>query len=303
MKRHLILTAWFFATSFGAACFAQQPIGSMQSQDATVRGAVTLNGPTAELRSGAEVTTGANPVIVKLQRGGTLRICPQSSVQLTSSPSGKELLVALNSGALETDYQLAGSADVLMTTDFQLQLAGPGSFHYAVESRGNHLCTKSLAGANASLIVTETMGPGTYQVRPGDRVQFANGSVSNPQEGNCGCPEQAVKSSPPELGFPEQQSQAAAQARTSGETPPAAPPLPEIPQTTSSPEQTITQVNVPLAFSAGPPPEPPPPQPYTEARLAVLPEIAKPAVPQPPPKRNLFQKIGRAFARLFGGRG
>jgi hypothetical protein len=296
MKSRLILAA-----SLGAACFAQQPIGSMQAQDATVRGAVTLNGPTAELRSGAEVTTGANPVMVKLQRGGTLRICPRSSVQLTSSPSGKELLVALNSGAIETDYQLAGSADVLMTTDFQLQLAGPGSFHYAVESRGNQLCAQSLAGANASVIVSETMGPGTYQVRPGDRLQFTNGSVANPQEGSCGCPEQSVKSSPPELGFPEQQSQAAAQAMTHGETPPSAPLLPELPQTTPLP-QTLTQVNVPLAFSAGPPPEPPPPQPYTEARLAVLPEIAKPTVPQAPPKRNFFQKIGRAFARLFGGK-
>jgi len=299
MKRHLILTGFF-----GVTCFAQQPLGTMQAQDATVRGAVTLNGATAELRSGAEVTTGAHPVTVKLQRGGTLRICPQSSVQLTSSPSGKELLIALNSGGIEPEYQLGGSADVVMTTDFQLQFAGPGSFHYSVEARGNHLCTQSLAGANASLIVSETMGSGTYQVRPGDRVQFVNGSVANPQEPpSCGCPEQAVKSSPPELGFPEQQSQAAAQAMTRGEAPPSAPLLPEVPQTTTAPDQTITQVNVPMAFSAGPPPEPPAPQPYTEAPLAALPEIAKPVMPPPPQKKGFFQRLGRAFARMFGGKG
>jgi hypothetical protein len=299
MKRHLIL-----AGLFGAACFGQQPLGTMQAQDATVRGAVTLNGATAELRSGAEVTTGSHPVTVKLQRGGTLRICPQSSVQLTASPSGKELLIALNSGGIEPEYQLAGSADIVMTADLQLQLAGPGAFHYSVEARGSHVCTQALAGANASLIVTETMGSGTYQVRPGDRVQFMNGSVANPQEPqSCGCPEQAVKSSPPELGFPESQSQAAAQAITRGEAPPSAPLLPEVPQTTTAPDQTITQVNVPMSFSAGPPPEPPLPQPYTEAHLAALPEIAKPVMPTPPQKKGFFQRLGHAFARMFGGKG
>ena len=296
MKRHLILFGFFAGT-----CFAQQPIGTMQAQDATVRGAVTLNGATAELRSGAEVSTGASPVNVKLVRGGTLRICARSSVQLTSSPSGKELLVALNSGAVEADYQLAGSADVLMTTDFQVQLAGPGAFHYALEARDKDLCAQSLAGANASLIVSETMGAGTYQVRPGDRVHFGNGTVANPTEGACGCPEQAIKSSPPELGFPEQQSQAAAQAMAAGKEPPSAPPVPQMPQTTAAPEQTITQVNVPLAYSAGPP-APPAPQPYTEARLAVIPEIAKPAMPPRPEKKGFFQKLGRAFARMFGGK-
>jgi hypothetical protein len=297
---------FFFSFSLAAACSlsAQQPIGSMQAQDATIKGAVTLSGATAELRSGAEVVTGAHAVSVKLARGGTLRICPQSSVQLTSSPTGKELLIALNSGGVETDYQLAGSADVVITTDFQLQLAGPGAFHYAVEARGSHLCTQALAGANASLIVSETMGSGTYQVRPADRVQFANGSVANPQEPDtCGCPEQAVKSSPPELGFPEKQSQAAAQALTRGETPPSAPPLPDVPQTTSSADQTLTQVNVPLSFSAGAPPEPPPPQPYTEAHLAALPRLAQPQVAPPPPRKGFFQKLGHAFARLFGGKG
>lgn len=287
--------------ALGAAAFAQQPIGTMQAQDATVRGAVTLNGAMAELRSGAEVNTGASPVNVKLARGGTLRICPRSSVQLTSSPSGKELLLALNSGAVEADYQLAGSADVLMTTDFQVQLAGPGAFHYALEAREKDLCAQSLAGANASLIVSETMGAGTYQVRPGDRVHFANASVANPTEGACGCPEQAIKSSPPELGFPEQQSQAAAQAMAAGKEPPSAPSVAELPQTTAAPEQTITQVNVPLSYSAGPP-APPAPQPYTEAHLAVIPEIAKPVMPPRPEKKGFFQKLGRAFARMFGGK-
>lgn len=287
--------------ALGAVSLAQQPIGTMQAQDATVRGAVTLNGATAELRSAAEVTTGASPVNVKLARGGTLRICPRSSVQLTSSPSGKELLVALNSGAVETDYQLAGSADVLMTTDFQVQLAGPGAFHYALEARDKDLCAQSLAGAKASLIVSETMGAGTYQVRPGDHVHFGNGTVANPTEGACGCPEQAIKSSPPELGFPEQQSQAAAQAMAVGKEPPSAPPVSQVPQSTASPEQTITQVNVPLSYSAGPP-APPPPQPYTEAHLATLPELAKPVMPPRPEKKGFFQKLGRAFARMFGGK-
>jgi hypothetical protein len=293
MKRSL-----FFAALISSA-FAQQPIGTMQSQDATIRGAVTIRGAATELRSGSEIQTGASAANVELARGGKLRICPRSSVQITSSPDGRALLVALNSGSLETDYLLSESADAIMTAEFQLQLAGPGTFHYAFGSNGNELCARGLAGSNASVIASETLGAGTYQLRPADNIVF-RGSLSNPDaqpQNLCGCPEEMViKDQPTELGFPEQQSRTAAKAMAEGSEPPSAPPLPQIPQVVAQ-SQPITQISVPLMFRSSEVALPPLPEPYVVAELRVLPAIALPKIAPPPkPKKNWLQRF---FGKLF----
>jgi hypothetical protein len=294
-KLHVVTIA-----AVSCAAFAQQPIGTMQSQDATVRGAVTIKGPTAELRSGSEIETGTSAANVNLARGGKVRICPRSSVQITSSPDGRALLVALNSGALETDYMIPGGADSIMTPEFQMQLAGPGTFHYAFGTNGNELCARGLAGSNASVIAGETLGAGTYQLRPADNIVF-RGSLSNPDaspQAVCGCPEAVVKNQPTELGFPEQQSQTAAKAMAEGSAPPAAPPLPQIPEVVAQ-NQPVTQISVPLTFRSSTVALPPLPEPYFEAELPkLLSPIAVPkVVPPPKAKKNWIQKF---FGKLFG---
>lgn len=288
------------AVAFGCcAAFAQQSIGTMQSQDATVRGAVTIKGPKAELRSGSEIETGTSAASVDLARGGKLRICPRSSVQITSSPDGHALLVALNSGALETDYTIPGGADAVMTPEFQMQLAGPGTFHYAFGSNGNELCARGLAGSNASVIAEETLGAGRYQVRPADNIVF-RGSLSNPDsspQNVCGCPEAVVKNQPTEFGFPEQQSQTAAKAMAEGSAPPAAPPLPQIPEVVAQ-NQPVMQINVPLTFHSSQVALPPIPEPYVQAELPKLSPMAVPKIVPPPKARKNW--IQRFFGKLFG---
>lgn len=281
--------------------WGQQPVGTVEAQNVSVRGAVTVNGPSVELRSGAQISTSGHTATIKLARGGQLKICPQSSLQITASPSGKELLIALDSGAIETDYALSGSADSVMTSDFQFQLTGPGTFHYAIGVQQSRVCAHGLAGANASLIVTESLGSGTYQVRPGDREAFKNGSVANADTQDsaaCGCPEVAVATPQTELGFPEQQSQAAAKSIAAGEAPPAAPPIAGVPETTTQSNQTITQVSVPLAFTGAPQPTAPPPAPITDAALPQLPAAAQPTV-QPPPKPKSTNWLKKFFRKLF----
>jgi hypothetical protein len=282
------------------SAYAQQVIGTVEARDVTVRGAVTLSGNSAELRSGAQLTTEEHSATVSLARGGTLKICPRSSLQITSSPAGRELLIALDSGAIETDYSLSGSADAIMTSDFQLQLTGPGVFHYAIGVSQARLCTRALAGSNASVIVSESLGSGSYQIRPNEGALFQAGTVANPDTQNvaCGCPEQVVKAPPPELGFPEQQSEAAAQALASGEVPPSAPPIAGVPETTEKPEETITEVSVPLAFTASEQPIPELPPPVTDANLAELPKLAMPVV-QPPPKPKSTNWLKRFFKKIF----
>jgi hypothetical protein len=294
------MRAFFPGLLLCASACAQQVIGTVEARDVTVRGAVTLSGNSVELRSGAQLTTEEHSATVKLARGGTLKICPHSSLQVTSSPAGRELLIALDSGAIETDYSLTGGADAVMTSDFQLQLTGPGVFHYAIGVPQSRLCTRALAGSNASVIVSESLGSGSYQIRPNERALFQPGIVADPDTQNlaCGCPEEAVKAAPPELGFPEQQSQAAAQAIASGEVPPSAPPIVGVPETTEERDETITEVSVPLAFTAKEQPVPELPPPVTDANLATLPKLAMPVV-QPPPKPKSTNWLKKFFKKIF----
>ncbi|MGH7703738.1 MAG: hypothetical protein ACREMO_11625, partial [Gemmatimonadales bacterium] len=119
-------------------------------------------------------------------------VCPGTSVSVSASASGRDLLWSMGSGAMETHFSLQASADAVMTPDFRLLLAGPGEFHFAVhaDSRGN-TCVRALASNTASIIVTELMGEGIYQVRPGEKVYFHEGRVAQPEATappDCGCP-------------------------------------------------------------------------------------------------------------------
>ncbi|MEO6119336.1 MAG: hypothetical protein ABIP12_01500 [Terriglobales bacterium] len=270
----------------GAA--AQQgplPIGEVQGTDANVRGAVSVGPAGTTLMSGSQVTAGATPTTIKLVRGGELKVCAGSSITITASASGREALVGLSAGAIETHYRLSSSADTIMTPDFRLLLPGPGDFHFAIGMKGRgDMCVKSLPGNSSAMIVHEVFGEGTHQVRPGDTVVFQKGSVQTPIAmavgEECGCigaaaakleigkptatpavapvpvaaqpvaaepvVSQPVAPQPRELSFPEQQSERAAAAIAAGEPPPAsAAPMPGV---SSKRNEVITKVDAPIVF-------------------------------------------------------
>ena len=111
----------------------------------------------------------------------TFRICPATSVTLTSSSSGREVMIGMSTGSIEAHYTLAESADTIMTPDFRILLAGPGTFNLAIKAddRGD-VAVRALAGNTASLIVSELNGDGTYQVKPSEEVLFHNGKLADP---------------------------------------------------------------------------------------------------------------------------
>ena len=112
-----------------------------------MRGAIILAGSGTPVLSGSQVTAGDGTALLRLERGGELHICAKTEVSLSSDRAGKALVVGLNTGAMELNYSLTSSADLLITPDFRLQLISPGTFHLAISvAPAGDTCLRSLAG-------------------------------------------------------------------------------------------------------------------------------------------------------------
>jgi hypothetical protein len=262
-------TALLAASSIAGA---QQIIGDMTAADASVKGSVVLVGTNTRLMSGSAVNAGATAASVKLARGGELRICPHTGVAITTSQTGKDLQIALNTGAIETHYSLKTSADSILTPDFRILFPGPGTFHFAIASdpRGN-TCVRALSGNSSSLVVTEVLGDGIYQVQPTDQVYFRNGRVANadafvPPDCGCGPPQPAVmraETEQPEI--PLQPAQQVTQA-------PPPPANQQAASQTSGPPRTVAPKPTGPAFvteAQNKPPQPPPAAPKNVPKVDV----------------------------------
>jgi hypothetical protein len=182
----------------------QQNVGELFAADASVKGSVVLANSGTNVMSGSSISAGEQLATLKLERGGTMLICPNTSLAVTTSQNGRQLMFSMNAGNLEMDYPIGAASDNLLTPDFRLLLPGPGRLHLAVRvSAKGDTCVQSLSANSAAVVVSEGMGEESYQVKPNEAVIFNGGRISGamPTRESCGCPAppptQVAKTTPP----------------------------------------------------------------------------------------------------------
>ena len=178
-------------SAFPIAAVAQQPIGELYATDASVKGSVVLANSGTSVLSGSSIQAGAQAATLKLERGGNVLVCEGTKLSVSSSKTGRELLLSLNTGNLELNYPLGTEADTLLTPDLRLILPGPGTVHIAVRvTPQGDTCVQSLPWNVSAITISETMGDASYQVKPDEAVLFKGGHLTQaiPSKQNCGCP-------------------------------------------------------------------------------------------------------------------
>lgn len=305
--------AFLFAVLCGAAQ-AQQPIGNVAVQDATVAGELTVNNGRAVLVANTTVTAKDHTADVTLNRGGSIHVCATSGLHITAGKSATgpaPLMLSLDRGAIEVQMA-ATSSDVIMTPDLRFGIAsnGPLDLMLRVTSNGD-TCVEN-RGANAPILTgSDAFDESSYNLRPGQHVLFEHGSlkeVVDNESSPCGCPPapaQGLSLADAAIKGGSTKQTAEAQhpfpaAVSNGLAPAAA--VPQAP-----PGVVHAQVATTLSYDANGnnATAPQPPSAPTEANAPTAVQAAPPAATEAPvsaPQHysDVAHWIGHFFKRLFG---
>ena len=296
-------------------------------------GALVLAG--RRIGSGSTVTAGSETAVLRLSRGGELRVCPGTAVSVTPSKTKRDLMLGLSTGAIEAHYTLTASADTVLTPDFRIMFAGPGEFHFAVSAdpQGN-TCVRALKGNTSSAIVSELMGDRIYQVKPTEQAMFHSGQINKvdadvPLECGCAPPTPVMRAQAPfapnvpDAELPAKSSiggsatPVASAANSSLGAPASNAMLSNGPETAplpaSQPNEVHMQVDAGLVFTPGkraasvsPAPVqaakdlPREDSPARQVHLDTVVEAPLPEKPNKPERRGFFGRVKGMLSAIFG---
>jgi hypothetical protein len=238
-----------------ASGFAQTvpPVGELFASDGS-NSSMQLAGSGMSVYSGSELAAGIAPATLKLARGGQVRICPHSGLNVTTTNQG--LTLATGAGTVEIDYQLnQQAADIMITPDFNVALVGPGKFHFALGvNKSGDTCVKPLPGNAGEVTFSELLGTGIYKAQPEQTLMFRGGKLDakEPLTSECGCapaaPVMRAEAQPRPTPVPLKTNEPVkitehVAVASNGPTTPLPP---------DNPGQVHVQVDAPFVFSARP---------------------------------------------------
>jgi hypothetical protein len=299
-----ILIGTAIVAAFTGPAAAQQNVGELFASDASVKGAVVLANSGTTVMSGSSIAAGAQSATLKLERGGSMMICPGTNLAITTSQNGRQLMFSMDTGNIEMDYPIGAAADNLLTPDFRLLLPGPGRLHIAVRvNPKGDTCVQSLPNNSSAIVISEGMGDASYQVKPNEAVIFNGGRISGavPTRESCGCPvpppTQVARVEPPP-------------AALQPEAPKSDPPSPETHLVVDAPfiyrasdpvdlTENVAHLKLeskPMSFE---PVVLPPPASAAKSPKPAKTEVAASGQKPSQEKHGFFTKLGSFFASIF----
>ncbi|MGH9585426.1 MAG: hypothetical protein ACRD3F_00625 [Acidobacteriaceae bacterium] len=304
-----------------ASAYAQEAaIAYVPAAGVTVSGSLSVADGKVSIGNNGTIKAGEQTAMVKLTRGGDLRVCASTEVHLSRDTSvqgaDSALMIAMDRGALEASYVPGKYSDVLLTPDLRILISGPGTADLKIRvNKQGDTCVDN-HGANAPYVtVTSQFEGGVYRVQANQRVMFEHGSLQQVVDNEaepCGCPAVAP---PIAVASSAVKPKAAAAnpfplARSEG----LAGPEPEPTEPVVPVGVAHAEVMAPLAYDAAVTPNPEvqgaagkAPSVLADAKVpasvntesqAVYAEIAPVKVKA---HRGFFHSIGHFFATIFGG--
>ena len=282
MQKRILISLALLIT---ATARAQQTIGTVLTENATISGTVSISNQKATIANAGIVEASLNRTAeVQLTRGGTINVCSTSTLHLSQSTAAvatPALLLALDRGAIELHLPIT-PGDAVITPDLRFEFSSPAPLDLRIRVTPNgDTCVDNHGKLAPTLHVTQQFGVDAYFIKPGQHPLFEHGSlreVVDSESTPCGCPAPTITinnaATPTDPHpFPYEISAGLAPA----------PPVPQAP-----PGNEHVQVSTTLHHNAGDPkPAPLPPAP-----------APSPITNEPP--KDLAHAIGHFFKRLFG---